>query len=211
MRNAKRHKAESLIESMIAVSVIVISTMAAMTLIRTALIGNNVIGEKIIGLNLGLEGVEAVRNIRDSNYLKFPTDTANCWNTLEAELVIDCPFDEKIAAGVTYYLTRNITDDPLFKWDMVEVNPLIADDGWLDLYEYTGNFDGVPGDEVISIYAQTGATGPTLSSIGNRKFKRTIEVVYNGLDAFDATVTVEWDVRGVTKSITLTRTIANIN
>ncbi len=205
-----RHKAESLIETMIAVSVIVISTMAAMTLIRTSLVGNNVIGEKIIGLNLGLEGIEAVRNIRDSNYLKFPSDPANCWNTLDADLVIDCPFDEKIEGGVTYYLTRNISSAPLFNWEMTEVDPL-TDDGWLDLYDYKVDWDGDGSVETIQIYAQTGAVGPNVNSVENKVFKRTIEVVYNGLDAFDATVTVEWNVRGVDKSLTLTRTIANIN
>ena len=209
--NASRVSAESLIETMIAVSVIVIATMAAMTLIRTSLTGNNVIGEKIVALNLGLEGIEAVRNIRDSNYLKFPSDSLQCWNTLEAELVVDCPFDEKIAEGITYYLVRSLVADPVFAWDLEQVDPANQDDGWLDLYEMQVDIDNDGSDETLSFYSQTGAAGPGITSISDRAFKRTIEVVYDGTDAFDATVTVSWNVKGVNKTLTLTRTIANIN
>lgn len=206
----KAHRAESLIESVISVSVIVIATMAAMSLIRTSLVGNNVIGEKIIALNLGLEGIEAVRNIRDSNYLKFPTDPANCWNTLESELVVDCPYEAKIAEGVTYTLTRNLAVTPLFDWNMEILDPL-TDEGWMDLYSYSLDLDGLPGNEEIFLYAQTGETAAGLTSLEPMSFKRSLEVTYQGPDAFDATVTVEWNVRGVNKTLSLTRTIANIH
>ena len=86
----KNRSAESLIESIVAVSIIVIATAASLSLIRTSLVGNNVIGEKIIAMNLALEGIEALRNIRDSNYLNFPSDPDECWNSIDAQIVDDC-------------------------------------------------------------------------------------------------------------------------
>ena len=66
----KNVKAESMIETIIAITVIVISSSAAMSLTRTALAGNENIGERIVAMNLAKESIEAVENIRDSNYLR---------------------------------------------------------------------------------------------------------------------------------------------
>lgn len=204
-------RAESLVETLIAITVIVISTTAALSLLRTSLTGNNVIGEKVVALNLGLEAIEAMKNIRDTNYLRFASDPDNCWNKLDAEDVDDCSDGTatEIDVNVTYYLQRDLSDE-LFKWNLL---PAGTNDGFLDLYEYTLN-DG----STVELYAQTGVDPSTgFSSVQEEAYFRTITIdnvstnADTGLmDSYDATVYMEWTVRGDTKSMELTRTIANV-
>jgi hypothetical protein len=211
-----RSRAESLIETLIAITVIVIVSTSAMILIRTSMVGNQVIGEKVIALNLALEGIEAVKNIRDTNYLKLASDPDNCWRVIDVDDPADCNVDNWIKGfphtGTIYSLRRDVAGffSTVFSWGLVEV----ADedtDGFLSSYTYELN-----NGDLVPMYFQSGIPighghlmGFTL--VEEDVFQRLLTFDYDGdLDSFDVTVTVNWTVDEVEKTLSLTRTIANV-
>lgn len=62
--------AQSLLEAIIAIGVILVATISATTLIVTTISSGRVSADKIQAANFAREGVEIVRAIRDSNWLK---------------------------------------------------------------------------------------------------------------------------------------------
>ena len=194
---------------------IVIVTTSAMILIRTSLTGNQVIGEKVIALNLALEGIEAVKNMRDTNYLNFSSDPDNCWDKLDVADVADCSDGtaDEIDETATYYLERDFytRDLSAFGWRMVMATDFDRDgeDGQLSLYECDAC------SEAFQLYARSGlrsGTGFVVADDTNEDvFQRLLTFEYDASgDSFDVTVTVYWTVGEVEKSISLTRTIANV-
>lgn len=203
-------RAESLIETLVAITIIAIATTAAMILIRTSLTGNEVIGEKIIAMNLAEEGIEAVKNIRDTNYLRFSADPDSCWDTIDAPDVTSCSSVARFIDGWTYYyLTRNFdpTDSTkkLFEWSAVQTTSPETD-GYLTLYEFTA------GSETFEIYAQSGLTDAYLTPVSGTEdsFQRILAISNDSTGIFDVTATVNWWINGEMKTISLTRTIANV-
>lgn len=105
-------RAETILEVVIAISVIMIILAPASALyiasIRTSATNRN----DLVAAALAEEGIEIVRNIRDTNFIKFSDKARDCWNTKPEELPAgtDC-FDagNKIAAG-TYRLTIDVAN-----------------------------------------------------------------------------------------------------
>jgi len=46
--------------------------------------------ETLIAINLAMESFEALRNLRDTNYLLFASDPDECWDKIEITDVADC-------------------------------------------------------------------------------------------------------------------------
>lgn len=215
MRHAKA--AESLIETLIAITVIVLSTTAALSVLRTSQAGNEVIGQKVIAINLAMESFEALQNLRDTNYLLFASDPDNCWNTLNLTDVADCstatgPY--RITNGYSYYLTRDYasTSTTMFAWNLNRLTSA-STQGFLSLYDL--DLDNNT-DWESQLYAQSMATGVSTSDmrallINRSLFQRIITIDYpSGSDYYDATVTVYWYDNGVQQTLSLTRSIAHI-
>jgi hypothetical protein len=215
----RANPAESLIETVSAITVIAIVTVSAMMMIRTSLLGNEVIGEKVIAINLAAEAVEAVKNIRDTNYLRLAADPDACWYALDAADVSECEAGAEMISETNYYLERNTnpmdTDNVFFEWNMVEaldVSRAARADAYLTLYEYDAS--GGAGSNIVEIYMQSGI--PAISSFTEVEgtvdsFQRYLTV--SNLDtssSFDLTVTVNWMVDDVEKSLSLTRTISHV-
>lgn len=208
MRHAK--PAESLIETLIAITVIVLATTAAMSVLRTATTGNEIIGKKVIAMNLAVEGFEALRNLRDTNYLLFSSDPDECWNKINATDISTCSSATEITDGFTYYLTRSFTTDPFFKWTLARQTT--TSQGYLTLFEL--DIDG-GSDWESQMYAQsTLASGPTITSdaVNRRLFRRLIAIdcPTSCDDYYNATITITWTDHNVSKTLTLTRSIANV-
>ena len=204
--------AESLIETMLAVTVIATATTAAITLIRTSLQGNEVIGEKVVALNLGLEAVEAVRNLRDSNLLSMSSDPDECWDTLDGTDASLCATATHISPG-DYALSRNFiwaSSSPVFEWSL---SPVVSEEEyWVSLYDYQPDVSG----SVVPIYAQAGldgTSGLTLVSGHEQDFKRKLSFEADGSgsdDIWNLTVTMEWTEKDQTKTLSLSRSISNL-
>ncbi len=73
-------KGETLIEVLIALFVVTLGATTATSLIVTALRSNQFNKDSLIALNLAQEGLEFMRNLRDSNWLRFSANTQGCWN-----------------------------------------------------------------------------------------------------------------------------------
>ncbi|MEK7146234.1 MAG: hypothetical protein AAB802_03545 [Patescibacteria group bacterium] len=201
----RRRPAESLIETVISATVIVLATAGALGLLRTSLIGNDVVGTKVVAMNLALEGIEAVRNIRDTNYLRFASDTANCWNTLNVTDVDDCSLagSETIEDNITYVVTRDFTEASRMEWNLVPRDA--SNTGDMGLYDLN-----LGGGNSTEMYAQAGLVYPFLTPLESEVFNRQIEIDYISVDSFLAKVNVTWTHRGVDKEVSFKRVIGNV-
>lgn len=213
--------AESLVEVVIAVFVVALGSGAATSLIINAIQANSFSKDSLVALNLAVEGIEAMRDIRDTNWIKFGYDKANCWNVLPGSVSapgFDCTAAaNKIGVGAasTYYsVDLNPTN---YSWSLPTKidnaldlsTPLLATNdryrlGFVDL-------NGT-GDKDIYVTAPfiTSTVLPTVgfagSSSGDSKFYRMIEISYDGSgdpataplpDVMNVTSTVQWLQNGV--------------
>ena len=216
MRLPFPRRAESLSESIIAITVSVLATTAALSLIRTSISGNRVISEKVIAVNLALEAIEAVKNIRDTNYLNFSSKPEDCWDAIDASNIQECDLDYgtptatlmRDLGGQTFYLQRNwLTEDHRLQWTLT-TNSIFED---LTHYQVLDSSSA----ELTEIYAQTGINHVSADFVVIEEdlFTRKVEFSTYTADADNAvnvTVTVGWDHQGQEYSVSLTRTIANV-
>ncbi len=223
-RRFRSRAAESMIETLIAITVLVLSTTAALSMLRTALKGNQIIGEKLVAIQLAMEGLDAIKNIRDTNYLLFPSDTDNCWNRLNAKKLSDCTSPSTpantIYDGQTYYLTRNLIDAPLFKWSMSLASG--PRPGGMNFFSIDTTTTMDSATENATLYADwRSASNADFTSLFPTSFVRTVTIDYDPLDSngvdqcptdecFSADVKVEWRINGLIQSVTLTRIFSNV-
>ena len=80
LQKSTNNKGETIAESLIALSILAIGITIAGMVMATSL--QNVQGtrKRIVAINIAREGTEAVRNIRDTNWLKFSSNRRECWN-----------------------------------------------------------------------------------------------------------------------------------
>lgn len=203
-----KHASKILIEITIAIIIIVVITASLTLLMRVSAQENGDIEKKLIALNLAEEGLAALENIRDTNYLRFPSDPDNCWNKLNVTDVSECSNGTagEITDGETYYLDQSFFEDPLFEWRLKKFTDPTAH-GVLDLY--TIDLDG-DREEDTQLYIQTGVNLTGFSVERSDAFRRQIDIEYDGGGYYIATVTVTWDDQGTRKSAPLTRTIAHV-
>ncbi len=71
---------QTLIETMVAIFILVTGIVAALGLSIFAFNTSNNVTQQIIATGLAREGIEAVKNIRDTNWLQQTTIDANCYN-----------------------------------------------------------------------------------------------------------------------------------
>lgn len=70
---------QTLIETLVACFVLVMGISAALGLANYSLGATNGIKQQLIGMGLAREGIEVIKNMRDTNWLKA-TYTTNCYN-----------------------------------------------------------------------------------------------------------------------------------
>src|SRR3989338_11488654 len=77
--------AETLLEVVVAVGVlmIVLGPASATFVASVRTVGQN--RNDLVAASLAEEGVEVVRNIRDSNFLKFSAKATACWNAAPSD------------------------------------------------------------------------------------------------------------------------------
>lgn len=200
----KKFRAESIMETIISITVLTLGVAASLTILRTSLQTNSIIGEKIVALNLAIEGIEALKNIRDTNYLRYASDPDACWLNLTATDVADCSPATSIRDGNEYYFTRDLSD-AYFEWGLEIAGG--TSDG--DLTLYSVDIDG-DGDADTEIYADEGISATSIVGAKAAPFRRTVLADVSST-TMNATVNVSWiDDRGVTHELSLTRTIANV-
>jgi type II secretory pathway pseudopilin PulG len=74
-----KKKGESIIEVLVAIIILTIVMTAAFKALTNTTTANIDVKNRIIALNIAREGIEAVRNIRDTNWLKYSGNTKEKW------------------------------------------------------------------------------------------------------------------------------------
>ena len=164
----KKPKGETLIEVIVAIGVVGLGAITASGMIISSIRNTAVNKNYLLADNLAKEGIEAVKSIRDTNWLRFSYDTENCWDVLNDEEVIDTKGDCKKSTKINntgtskFYRVnmnpKNSTAPFKFKLEEPEeavdflpaVNETAAsyyllepDAKNLNLYRHTGNPEGV--------------------------------------------------------------------
>ncbi len=82
-----KNSGETITEVMVSTVILVTILVASFTILKNAVETNMDVRNRIIALNIAREGVEGVRNIRDTNWLKYSGDRREkwlCYDTLDA-------------------------------------------------------------------------------------------------------------------------------
>ena len=122
-KTSEKHSGETLIEIIIAVGVIITILAPAAGLQVQSIRDLAFNRDYLIAETLADEGIEIIRNMRDTNFLKFPGKEKDCWNTKPddsnnpSQITLDTCDKNKIEAG-SYILKRDI--DTL-KWSIKNI------------------------------------------------------------------------------------------
>jgi len=89
---------------------------------------------KIQAIQIAREWIEAVTNIRDTNWALYSSDTKNCWKTLNYDLLCiwNSSFTNNISNNWNYKVLRDwnnrwiLTEDNLLLWDSYSSAPYRA-------------------------------------------------------------------------------------
>ncbi len=76
----KNKRGESILETVIAMTILAIGITFSSAIIGSSLSNVNLSKNRIVAVNIAREGIETMRNIRDTNWLKFATKRRQCWN-----------------------------------------------------------------------------------------------------------------------------------
>jgi hypothetical protein len=82
MKIFKNIKGETLTETIIAMTIFAVGITLSSTLVASSLRNINTSKNRVIAVNLAREGIEAVRNMRDTNWLKYSSKRRTCWNQM---------------------------------------------------------------------------------------------------------------------------------
>lgn len=98
------NKAFTLIELLVAITVMAVSIVAVYALVPRAIKTSKVNADRFIVAQLANEGIEVIKNIRDTNWLEQMTFPANSWDEGLTNCAAGCEVD---------YLTPSIQDPVL--------------------------------------------------------------------------------------------------
>lgn len=99
-----KNRGESLTEVLVAVGILVVVLVTTFILINRGIATNISVKNKILAINIAREGIEGMRNIRDTNWLKYSGDRRNKWLCIDSfststgnpDTIINCPSGQKI-------------------------------------------------------------------------------------------------------------------
>lgn len=208
-------KAESLVEVIMAIFIVALGSSVATSLIISALQANEFSRDNLIALNLAVEGIEAMRAIRDANWLRFSYDKEGCWN-MRPE-VTDCLTSPSPITDGNYTVDLDVTANK-YSWGLPDpstlTTPLDLNAGGNDPYQVAYydidtavNSDGFGSSaDDHDILATVGGANQT----GLSRFYRMVTVNYPSSDPeMDVVSTVQWKSQGVKHQVVLTTRLTN--
>ncbi len=86
----RQNTGQTLIETMAAIFILTMGVTAAVGLANFALQSSTSISKQVIATGLAREGIEAVKNMRDTNWLQQTTIDTDCWNFVSADQTAKC-------------------------------------------------------------------------------------------------------------------------
>jgi len=99
----KKNAGETIIEVLIATVILVTVLTASFSLLNRGVKTNINFERRSIALNIAGEGIEAVRNIRDTNWLKYSGDMRNKWLCLDSEDTPDACMENLVSITDGFY------------------------------------------------------------------------------------------------------------
>lgn len=207
-------RGETLIEVVIALFVVAIGSITATSLIITALQSNSFSRDNLVALNLATEGIEAMRNIRDTNWLRFGFNKAGCWNM--SPNVANCDDPNNIIIGSHYTVDLDINT---MKWSLSQPMARGLDLGNgnpTDNEFYRLKYVDLDGGSDHELYVST-QIKPVLPAAvnGDSKFYRMLQIDYPAnatpatADEMTVTSMVQWEAQGVPHQVVLTTILTN--
>lgn len=201
MKNRPKQRGETLIEIIIAMGILAIGSFVASILITSTLRSTLINKNYLLAVNLSREGMEAVRAIRDTNWLIFSHNTDDCWDVLDDETVqppVDCNNVNKLSsgAGKTYYRVNlnpiNHATSP-YKW-VLEPAGASSDFTPATSAEDRKFYLLAPDSANANLYRHQKNDGTNEYVSGDTSFYRaiTIEDVENKNDEIRVTSVVHW-------------------
>ena len=109
-------------ETLIAMGILLAGIMMASTIMSSSIRNINSSKNRVVAVNIAKEGLEAIRNIRDTNWLKFNSKRRECWNHDPANLT--CDGTEAIPAGDYIVYKQPIDENDLslgWKWRLEDI------------------------------------------------------------------------------------------
>lgn len=183
----KQSKGFLLVEALISITILLMVAATTVTLLIMANRAINFNEHSLEASWIAQEGVNHFRGIRDTNWIRFGYDKANCWKMAGAT----CPGSE-ITDG-NYALTGDIYDIPELQATVTALN-------------LTDGIDST--DEAYQLFYQPDGTVSDTSSAEPSRFYREFSVTING-DYLEAVCTVAWLESGDEKRIALPITLTN--
>lgn len=223
-RKKSLKKGESLVEVIMAIFVVAMGSAVATSLIISALQSNQFSRDNLIALNLAVEGIEAMRAIRDSNWLKYSYDKPNCWNLFPDPSVITCndPAAKPIPADK---YTVDLSNSQ-YGWSLTAVGgsgldlsvPMGNDNYRLKYYDVDiskdSDGDGFPtkDKDLLASVNSTLPSGGTALDVS--RFYRMVELSYPGCvtspcEDMDIVSKVQWISQGVVHQVVLNSKLTN--
>lgn len=169
-----RNKGFLLVEAMISITILLMVSATAITLL---ILANHAIRYNAHSLEAGWiaqEGINGVRGLRDTNWIRFSYDKELCWASISST----CP-GSNMTAGQFYRLELTLSDPP----------ELTSTTAAIDLE------DGISAsDNQYNLYKQTDGRITHENLIGAEPtiYYRQIEVETNNGHQIEAKVTVAW-------------------
>lgn len=185
-------RAETLAEAVMAITVLGIGAGGIMIMLNSAIRANDIGQERIVALNLAQEGAAAVETLRNTNWLRFPGNRDECWDTLDASSETGCATSAKLANGATYVVYRELRNSAeLMTWGFSNVAGFTTaptPEEAQTLREYT-----VGGQPFLSHALGGNAMLASTPVAGN--YRRTVTVAKSP-NTIEVTATVTWTSRG---------------
>ncbi|MFH0838113.1 MAG: hypothetical protein V1880_02510 [Patescibacteria group bacterium] len=126
-------RGETLAETIVALSVLAIGITVASTVILNSMRNLTNAKNRVIAINIAREGIEAVRNIRDTNWLYYSDKRRQCWNHDPGAGV--CDGTNPIPPGV--YIVYKHAPEGSWRLQLADENVLVDSD-----------LDGIPGNDL---------------------------------------------------------------
>lgn len=200
----RSQSAETLAEVIIALTVVSVAGAAVAKMVIMSVGSTQEGEERLIAYNLAREGVELIRNFRDTNWLRFPSDHEECWNTISATNSNECPESIKLSGDEKRYTVGLEVEDEekLLSLRIDEENGTDRDQDDL-LY-------AVEVDQAGSIiYTHLDPDSPLLAVSNPTIYYRIIKVTACAADVLCITSIVMWEGQGEEKQIVFTDQLQN--
>lgn len=203
MPHSKKFTAAGLVltEALIAVATLAFGVVALGSITNNAISTAILSKDYLVAGGLVKEGVEAVKDIRYSNWLLKPNDTATCW----LRLVPDNTSDPN--CGYTASTTNYIVTSNNGSWSMQSAGGAVLNLDSESNPRYTLYLDSNP--DTAGYYASLSNLAANSTTITASRYYRSVNFTKVDSNSATFTVTVEWKDGAKTRDLNKTITIYN--